>query len=173
MKQTEAVIDWVVGGSDSGARTLTAGRLLVDPGFAAEVTALEAALGPLAAQGPDMAPPPELWNRLDAALDAEIATLAGTRTQRFDEGIWEDVSPGVTRKWLWGGQTYLLRVAPGATILDHEHAQYTEHCVVLQGSVLLGSLDLRPGDYRVAPQGTRHVRIHSAEGGLMLIRRGD
>lgn len=173
MRRAEQAIDWVVGGADGAGRARTAARLLVDPGFAAEVTALEAALAPLGTQGPDIAPPPELWDRLDAALDAETATLAGTRTLRFDEGDWEDVSPGVMRKWLWGDRTFLMRVAPGAAILDHDHAQHTEHCLVVQGSVMVGSLDLRPGDYHVAPQGTRHARIHSVEGGLMLIRRGD
>jgi anti-sigma factor ChrR (cupin superfamily) len=129
---------------------------------------LEALLAPLAAAAPPVPPPPALWERLSAALDAEIEREAAASTQRVTEGSWEPYSPGVARRWLWDRRTFLLRIDAGAVLPAHAHDE-TEHCLVIQGMLAVGRLRIGPGDYHVGRAGTPHVEIGAPEGAIILV----
>ncbi|MEW6270030.1 MAG: cupin domain-containing protein, partial [Thermodesulfobacteriota bacterium] len=100
------------------------------------------------------APPPEL-----------LFALAG-------DGAWIAVAPGLERRGLFRsrgrGTAYLLRVAPGATIPDHEH-RGVEHSYVLSGSITVEGQLCRAGDYHRAAAGTSHHAPHSEDGCVMLV----
>lgn len=129
---------------------------------------LDALLAPLDLAGPAVPPAPALWERLSAAVDAEVERVARAGTQRADEGEWEPYAPGITRRWLWDRKTFLLRVEPGAILPHHGH-DVAEHCVVIQGRIEVGRVRVGPGDYHVAEAGTPHVAIAAPEGALILV----
>lgn len=89
------------------------------------------------------------------------------RTTKFD---------GVELKPLYvdretGQMTMLLRMAPGATLPDHEHVK-VEQTYVLEGRLedLEGpekGLSVGPGEYVARPAGSRHA-AWTPEGGLMV-----
>ena len=98
----------------------------------------------------------------------------GTITMRAEEGAWRDYSPGVTIKVLRHEpearrSTFLIRMAPGAHVPVHPHAE-EEHCLVLEGEVSLGDHVIREGDWHVALSGSTHSEFFSKTGCLLLIR---
>ena len=86
---------------------------------------------------------------------------------------WEKTAfPGVETKTLLferntGLLTMLLRMAPGARLLDHEHV-LIEQTYVLEGSLECGEGVCRAGEFVWRPAGSRHEAWAGAEGGLML-----
>jgi quercetin dioxygenase-like cupin family protein len=93
---------------------------------------------------------------------------------RGEQQGWQQFLPGVDLKVLHvdraeGMQTALWRLAPGARIPGHPHSR-DEECYVLEGSLEHRGECYRAGDYMLAPAGSRHGSITSAEGVLMLIR---
>jgi anti-sigma factor ChrR (cupin superfamily) len=70
-----------------------------------------------------------------------------------------------------GMLTALIRMAPGATLPDHEHVGI-EQTYVLEGRLVdkegpEAGLEVGPGEFVWRPAGSRHVAF-SPEGGLML-----
>jgi quercetin dioxygenase-like cupin family protein len=119
-------------------------------------------------------------SRLDAEhkeqLKRELLSRAGREMTivRGQEREWRKVLPGVFVQLLHedadsGIQTALWRMQPGARIPAHPHA-VDEECFVLEGSLEHREQRFKAGDYMLAPAGTRHSTISSAEGVLMLIR---
>jgi anti-sigma factor ChrR (cupin superfamily) len=70
---------------------------------------------------------------------------------------------GVTRSWM-------VRLKAGAELPAHEHDEGPEECLVLQGDVWLDGRRMGPGDYQIAQQGSRHVRVRSETGCLLFVR---
>lgn len=71
---------------------------------------------------------------------------------------WRDGFEGVQTLALWGMPdivSTLVRFAPGAGVPDHRHAVH-EDCLMLEGSMFLGDIVLRAGDYQLAPAGGGH-----------------
>ena len=66
--------EYVLGVLDDADRHAAEARLERDPAFAAEVAAWTGRLGPLAETAAPVSPPPELWARIDAALERPAAT---------------------------------------------------------------------------------------------------
>jgi len=117
--------------------------------------------------------PPErsrkLWERIVGAVRMEDA---GSVTVRADDHGWQPYAPGVDIKKLHEddrSNSFLLRLAPGATLSGHDHAG-EEVCVMLAGEIMIGDLALSAGDYHLAFAGTRHGAISSATGGMLFIR---
>ena len=85
---------------------------------------------------------------------------------------WENAMfPGVEYKTLCmdkaaGTMTVLMRMAPGATLPDHEHTM-TEQTYVLEGRLVDRDGECRAGDFIYRPAGSRHS-ASCPEGGLML-----
>lgn len=162
--ETHAAED-VLGTLDAATAAAVTAAMRANPALRADIAAWEHRLLPLAARAPEAQAPADSWAALEAAIDR-------TPRRTLDDGTWLDVSPGVTRKLLWNNQTFLLRVAPGGTILPHRHPR-VEHCVVVEGSMVIGTQTYGPGDYHGIQAGIPHRAIHAPEGLLILIRQGD
>lgn len=98
----------------------------------------------------------------------------GMNIVRSSEGKWTPTRfKGVTAKLLLkdhttGNWTWLLRMAPGAEYPSHRHSSY-EQCLVLDGEIAFGDLQLTAGDFEAAPAGTRHEVLRTEGGCLLLI----
>lgn len=90
-----------------------------------------------------------------------------------DQGHWQPLLPGVTLKVLHeheGIMSYLLRLAPGASLPPHRHPA-DEECVVLEGSVRVGRhLRIDAGGYHLAHRGALHARLHTDTGATLFLR---
>jgi hypothetical protein len=94
------------------------------------------------------------------------------RTVRAREGDWEAIAPGVERKTLWATPTTrscMVRMAPGSSVGSHLHPM-DEECVVLEGSLCIGDLELKAGDFHVGRGGSTHELTTSATGALVYLR---
>lgn len=85
--------------------------------------------------------------------------------------MWKDFGPGLQRRLLSRGPdaaSYVVRVAPGATIPAHDHER-VEHSYIPSGSIEVEGTLCRAGDYHRAAAGTRHRGPYSAEGCVILL----
>lgn len=95
-------------------------------------------------------------------------------TVRAEEGVWEPFAPLIERKALYAdgrGQAFMLRMQPGASLPAHPH-EVDEECLVLQGQVSIGDIELSDGDYHLAPAGLLHGTLTTRTGALMFVRYG-
>ena len=134
--------------------------------------ALEDWLAPLAIAFPESPARPGLWQRIEAAVDA-AGDGPGDHAQpaivvRRDDG-WSQYTRDVQIKQLWDGDTFLLRCAPGGVLPAHDHPRF-EHCVILEGDMIVGGQTYRSGDYHGVPAHIAHQEITSRTGLLMLVR---
>lgn len=93
-------------------------------------------------------------------------------TVRADAGEWEQLAPGIERKVLWergGATSCLIRAVPGATFPRHGHAM-DEETMMLEGSLQIGDVLLRAGDFHVGRSGVEHAPLSTADGCLCLLR---
>lgn len=90
-----------------------------------------------------------------------------------DEGDWLPFVEGIAIKVLREDRdslSYLLRLAPGASIPPHRHPR-DEECLVLEGRLRVGSkIDIGPGGYHLAQQGALHATISSETGATIFLR---
>jgi anti-sigma factor ChrR (cupin superfamily) len=119
-----------------------------------------------------VAPPSDMFGRIQSAIQSRSQRLPGTMTVRANDGVWETVAPGVERKKLWdagplGRVSILLRCAPGAFYDAHDHDD-DEECYVISGDITFDTLTLRAGDYHLARRGVPHPPARS-QGGCMLL----
>ncbi len=106
-------------------------------------------------------------------------TLAGTPdlrlvTEASEAGDWIEVGPGMVKKVLHqdcarGTESFLLRLAPGASVPRHFHDD-DELCVVMEGEVSFGELQIKVGDYHFAPKGSWHEGGYSERGALLYLQ---
>ena len=88
------------------------------------------------------------------------------------EGAWHRLLPGIERKVLHeqdGVMSYLLRFAPGAVLPAHRHP-IDEECVVLEGTLRIGSLVLGPGGYHRVPHDVLDADSTSDDGCVIFLR---
>jgi anti-sigma factor ChrR (cupin superfamily) len=133
--------------------------------------ALDETLAPVALAFPERRPGPDLWRRIEAAIDsAEPAPSAeaAIRVVRREDG-WRRYTRDVQIKKLWDDNTFLLRCAPGGILPAHEHKAF-EHCVVLEGDMIVAGETYSAGDYHGVPAHVAHQDISSRTGLLMLVR---
>ncbi len=131
----------------------------------------------LEAQTP-LLPSPErvsaLRQRVLAVTQAALAPVSVAHlTIRGGDGLWVPLLPGISIKLLRedvSTRSYLLRMAPGARLPAHGHS-HEEECMVLEGDVRLGDVQVRAGDYHLARRGLPHGDLLS-EGGCLLFLRG-
>jgi anti-sigma factor ChrR (cupin superfamily) len=134
-----------------------------------EVDELRAAADELDFAPPPVEPSPELRRRLLGNLVPRGATLL-----RRAEGEWAPTGvDGVDLRVLFADaaqdrQTILLRMAPGATFPVHLH-HGAEECLVLEGDVRDGDLEMTAGDFVRFEEGTQHGPLQTREGNLLLI----
>jgi anti-sigma-K factor RskA len=156
---------------ESEALALAEARRERDPAFAAAVARWEQRLAKLAAAAPPAPPPPALFDRVLERVRAE--TILGTVTVRAGEGEWREIAAGVAAKPLWrdpasGRQAMLVRMAAGATFTAHGH-DLDEECLVLEGKIRFGALELQAGDFHLARQGFSHPAAVSETGCLLYV----
>lgn len=160
--------EYVLGTLDGAARAAFETRLRDEPAAAAAVAAWQTRLAPLA-EGPPDSPPARVWEGL-----AQTIAPADLITVRADQGAWHELAPGVHRKDLHedpvgGTRSFLLRFAAGARLDAHDHAG-DEYCMMLEGDVRFDDLELRAGDFHLAPRGTPHGPAISRAGALLYIQ---
>lgn len=106
---------------------------------------------------------------LERVADTEQRLL----TLQADGQAWQDFTPGVQIRPLrehQGVLSYLLRLAPGASLPAHRHP-LDEECLVLAGTLRVGSqIEIGPGGYHLAPQGALHASISSPTGATVFLR---
>lgn len=85
---------------------------------------------------------------------------------------WQPFGPGLQLKVLHeagGLMSYLVRLAPGASLPAHRHP-VDEECVVLEGEVRIGTLRVASGGFHLGRQGLPHDRLHSDTGAVIFLR---
>ena len=126
----------------------------------------EEMLAPLALAFPERQLPADLWGRIEAAVDA--AERSAFVNLRREDG-WRRYSRDVQIKRLWDENTFLLRCAPGGVLPAHKHPHF-EHCVVIEGDMIVDGETYLAGDYHGVPAHIAHNEITSRTGLLMLVR---
>lgn len=109
-------------------------------------------------------------NCVMASIRAE--TDPGHRTVRAHDDAWELLMPGIARKILWANgaaSSWMVRLAPGAMFPAHLHAM-DEECVVLEGSLCIGDVQLSAGDFHVGRLGSMHGMTRTDTGALVYLR---
>lgn len=164
--------EFALGLLTAGEQTRFAQTADADPSLAKEIARWDDAFAPLVADG-DVAPPPDMFDRIQNSIASRSRHLPGTLTVRAAEGAWETIGEGLERKLLWAKgpnnrETFLVRMAPGAHYGGHEHAD-DEECYVISGDIVFDALTLHAGDYHLARRGAPHPAATSAGGCLLLI----
>lgn len=88
------------------------------------------------------------------------------------EGAWHKFLPGIARKVLHeqdGVMSYLLRFEAGAVLPAHRHP-VDEECVVLEGRLRIGALELGPGGYHRVPKDVLDADSTSEDGCVIYLR---
>lgn len=119
---------------------------------------------------------------LDAAANARVKRrllqrIAADSTGRHltlqpGQGDWQRFGDGLTLKVLHerdGIMSYLVRLAPGASLPAHRHP-VDEECVVLEGEVAIGELRVAAGGFHLGRAGVLHDRLRSDGGALIFLR---
>ena len=130
---------------------------------------MEETLAPVAMALPQGQLRPGLWRRIEAAIDAaDAADRPPAQDLRREEG-WRQYTRDVQIKRLWDDHTFLLRCGPGGILPAHKHPSF-EHCIVIEGDMIVGGETYRSGDYHGVPAHVAHQQITSRTGLLMLVR---
>ncbi len=164
--------EYVLGTLAPDARQRFVAEMLQDPGLQDLVAQWEQRLAPLEQGATPIEPPDEVWSRIEAAID--VTPWSDIKVSiRANEGVWVEILPGVEKKQLLidrklGTESYLLRMAPGAELLPHQHTK-TEECYMIAGDATIGEEHYEQGDYLAIPAGTSHPMIFSQGGALMYI----
>jgi len=93
-------------------------------------------------------------------------------TVQADAAQWQPFGPGVQLKVLHeagGLMSYLLKLAPGASLPAHRHP-CDEECVVLEGELRIGELVVPAGGFHLARQHSLHDRITTVTGATIYLR---
>jgi anti-sigma factor ChrR (cupin superfamily) len=115
--------------------------------------------------------------RVKARMSAEPVVAAAPGLQDFTrinsaQG-WKRLNDKAEKKILFNDGhtvTWLLRLAPGGSVVPHGHDKGVEECLVMQGSVLLNGELFSEGDYQLAHEGTRHEQVLSEHGCVVMLR---
>jgi anti-sigma factor ChrR (cupin superfamily) len=143
---------------------------------AAEIAAFAPVVVDLAYCAPPQTPRSELRSRLLECIAAEGMTAAhptiekdrllfvGSRWLNWQPGN----APGVEMKLLSvdkerGYFTTLVRLAPGASLAPHRHAD-VEESYIMEGELLVSGMLMRVGDYCRAEAGSLHTGVTSKTG---------
>jgi len=112
---------------------------------------------------------------LDKVITAERAEGADFKTLRASEGDWLEPLSGARIKILHQADeesdllTYLARLDPGFEMQGHGHP-FDEECLIIEGDLWLGDLQLKAGDYHFASKGLQHGRLRTESGALVLLK---
>jgi anti-sigma factor ChrR (cupin superfamily) len=108
------------------------------------------------------------------AASVTMASAADFLVVRAGEGKWvETEDTGVSYKLLFedrerGTFTTLVRMEPGARMPKHRHLG-VEQCLVLEGDVRSGGIEMSAGDFNCSLPGSVHDELITKTGTLLLI----
>lgn len=111
---------------------------------------------------------------VEAARAARQMGGAGFLVVRAGEGVWRATADdGVSYKLLFFDReratvTTLVRMEPGARIRAHRHLGL-EQCLVLEGDVRSGGVEMTAGDFNCSLAGSVHNELTTEGGALLLI----
>jgi anti-sigma factor ChrR (cupin superfamily) len=167
---------FVLGALAENARAELEERMAASPALRDEVASLRAVADELLLAVDPVEPRPAVREQLLARVAAQTSRTARPPLPDLlfalePDAAWNDVAPGLQRRLLSRGPdatSYVLRVAPGATIPAHDHSA-VEHLYVLTGSIDVDGTLCHAGDYHRAAQGTHHRAPYSAEGCTVLV----
>jgi anti-sigma factor ChrR (cupin superfamily) len=135
-----------------------------------DATPIEAAIASLDMAMPAVEPPAGLWARIERSLAAnDLISVASLAFERFEDGAWRRLAPGVRMKKLWGKRTLLIECDPGAVVPAHRHRAF-EHSLILSGDVTSDEGDYSAGDYHGMPAGSEHGAWSTRTGCRVLIQ---
>jgi putative transcriptional regulator len=135
--------------------------------LANEVASFSSVVGELGYAAAPQTPSPEVRARVLGRIGAEGLTKEHPKLTKENQAFasaawleWTPLFPGVEVKLLSldkerGYATTLVKMAPGATIPPHRHAE-PEDSYVLEGEVVVSGVRLRPGDHCRANPGSVH-----------------
>ena len=146
----------------------------------AETAAFRAVTNDLARAAPPQLPPAALRTRVLERIAEQstptrppVIERAGVRFVRSAQLVWETAAaPAVEVKTLSidharGYVTKLVRMAPGASLYPHRHAD-VEESYVLDGDLLVSGVLMRSGDYCRAEAGSIHTGVTTRSGCLFI-----
>lgn len=165
--------EYVLGTLDVDSRAEVRLALATDLALQQAVDRWERHFAALLKIGEVEAPPPALWDGIEAEIDRSRQESYSVVVPA-EEGEWVLLCRGVEKKSLFinreeGVEAFLLRFAPGAVLPGHAHA-VTEECLVLKGDVEIDGLRLGEGDFHIISAGVPHPEISSRNGGLFYVR---
>jgi anti-sigma factor ChrR (cupin superfamily) len=115
---------------------------------------------------------PEASARIKQSLMQKIAESSLMHNVRRDDG-WVNLGKRVQAKVLHDDGTslsWLLKLLPGGSLPQHDHADGAEECMVLEGQLRLNGVDFFAGDYQIALPGSIHHEVSSEQGSLVYLR---
>jgi quercetin dioxygenase-like cupin family protein len=142
-----------------------------------EAAALQEAASALGLSIAPVTPPASVREQLMKKVRAaaiENPADGSKRTLRAASAVWlKQPIPGLSIQELSlneksGHATVLFRLAPGTVLPSHAH-HGPEECYVVAGSVRLGDIALRAGDFHHAEPGSAHGSVVSDEGCTLLL----
>ncbi len=147
--------EYVLGTLEARAAAEVAAALATNPALAAEVTAWEARLAPLQALAPPEAPPPDLWQRIEAALEGHAApapalAAAATPAQAWRPwlNLWRGWAIGASAVAAGLAGLLVLQPAPAPRLMTVLLTQQDQPAWTVeadsQGALRLAALNPRP-----------------------------
>ena len=166
--------EYVLGTLEADDRYEFEAEMRQEPTLRELVETWERDLAPLLTSAPDATPSPDTWSRIERRIAATETAPNSIRTVLKTDAAWTTFLLGVEKKQLHIDpkakvQSYLLRLAPGASLPPHNH-KMTEECIVLEGEVSLAGQILSAGDFQMLPAGSYHVEMFSAGGAVVYVR---
>lgn len=148
-------------------------RLDADGDFVERVAGFCELFSDVDLSGDTLTPPPELWGRIEAAID-DLDRLPLSRITPPPAGRWEPFAPGIERRPLqshapFGAHMILYRVAPGASFPEQDYAAAAE-CLLLDGDLEVGGVTMRTGDHADVSPLLSPGAIVSRTGALLYVR---
>jgi quercetin dioxygenase-like cupin family protein len=148
---------------------------------AVEVEAFAPVVAELGHMALPQTPRPELRARVLERVAAEglsadhpVIDKEGVRFVRSAGFDWQEGNaPAVEIKTLSVDRqrnfiTYLVRMAPGANLRPHRHAD-VEESYLLEGDLLVNGVQMQTGDYCRAEPGSVHVGVTTTSGSVFIV----
>jgi hypothetical protein len=159
LDQTAAA--YALGIARGPVRAAIEARLSSDPALQAKIKLWQENFVAVDLAAGRQAPPAGLFDTILDAIEAGEKELPGTLTRRAGTGVWTEMAPGVSFTVLFEDpvakrRSILVRALPGSNYDSHFHAEGHEECLVLEGDLIMGDLELLPGDYHIAAKGSTH-----------------
>jgi quercetin dioxygenase-like cupin family protein len=146
----------------------------------AEIEAFAPVVAELGYSAPPQTPSAEVRTRVLARIAAEglsanhpVIEKDGVRFVRSAALTWREANaPAVEVKPLSrdrhrGYLTYLVRMAPGAALRPHRHAD-VEESYVIEGDLLVSGVCMQAGDYCRAEPGSVHAEVTTQHGCVFI-----